>query len=183
MIDLWNFRSCDWNRETETCPTIRMIFRPQFAFVSFNNGFRYRQAHSHSSGFGGEKRLEQAPEILAGNPRSAIANPDFDHGWIRGFCVDPHDPVPGTLIPKRVHRIDDQVEQNLLELNPVAPDHRQVRHHGGYKFDLPGGGVGFQERKDFGEFLDRLRHARDKAEFDEFLASRRNRGSDAPSPA
>ena len=40
-----------------------------------------------------------------------------------------------------------------------------------------------EERKDFGEFLDRLRHARDKAEFDEFLASRRNRGSDAPSPA
>jgi hypothetical protein len=40
-----------------------------------------------------------------------------------------------------------------------------------------------EERKEFGDFLERLRHARDKAEFDEFLASRRNRGSEAPAHA
>ena len=32
-----------------------------------------------------------------------------------------------------------------------------------------------EEQKEFREFLDRLRHAKDKAEFDQFMAERRNR--------
>jgi hypothetical protein len=34
-----------------------------------------------------------------------------------------------------------------------------------------------EEEKEFGDFLDRLRAAKDKAEFDQFMADRRNRGS------
>ena len=42
-----------------------------------------------------------------------------------------------------------------------------------------------EEQREFRDFLDRLRHARDKAEFDQFMAERRNRPqgnppSDAP---
>jgi hypothetical protein len=37
------------------------------------------------------------------------------------------------------------------------------------------------EQREFIEFLDRLRHAKDKAEFDQFMAERRHR-PDAPSP-
>ena len=42
-----------------------------------------------------------------------------------------------------------------------------------------------EEQKEFKDFLTRLRFAKDKAEFDEFLAERRRRsqGPDAPSPA
>ncbi|HXP76329.1 MAG TPA: DUF2852 domain-containing protein [Stellaceae bacterium] len=42
-----------------------------------------------------------------------------------------------------------------------------------------------EEQKEFKEFLTRLRFAKDKAEFDEFLADRRRRsqGPDAPSQA
>lgn len=42
-----------------------------------------------------------------------------------------------------------------------------------------------EEQTEFHEFLERLRLARDKAEFDQFLASRRERpeGSEAPTPA
>jgi hypothetical protein len=36
-----------------------------------------------------------------------------------------------------------------------------------------------EEQREFMEFLDRLRHAKDKAEFDEFMAERRRR-SDSP---
>ncbi len=32
-----------------------------------------------------------------------------------------------------------------------------------------------EEQREFRDFLDRLRHARDKAEFDQFMAERRNR--------
>ena len=32
-----------------------------------------------------------------------------------------------------------------------------------------------EEQREFKEFLDRLRHAKDKAEFDQFMAERRNR--------
>jgi hypothetical protein len=40
-----------------------------------------------------------------------------------------------------------------------------------------------EEQREFMEFLDRLRHAKDKAEFDEFMAERRRRSEDpAPQP-
>ena len=38
-----------------------------------------------------------------------------------------------------------------------------------------------EEQREFMEFLDRLRHAKDKAEFDEFMAQRRRR-SEGPMP-
>jgi hypothetical protein len=38
-----------------------------------------------------------------------------------------------------------------------------------------------EEQREFIEFLDRLRHAKDKAEFDEFMAERRRR-SEGPMP-
>ena len=36
-----------------------------------------------------------------------------------------------------------------------------------------------QEQREFREFLERLRHAKDKAEFDQFMAERRNRPPEA----
>jgi Protein of unknown function (DUF2852) len=38
------------------------------------------------------------------------------------------------------------------------------------------------EQREFHEFLDRLRHAKDKAEFDEFMAERCRRPPDEPGP-
>lgn len=40
-----------------------------------------------------------------------------------------------------------------------------------------------EEQKEFREFLDRLRQAKDKAEFDQFMAERRNRPQDPSSQA
>ena len=40
-----------------------------------------------------------------------------------------------------------------------------------------------EEQREFRDFLDRLRMAKDKAEFDQFMADRRNRGGTAPQPA
>jgi hypothetical protein len=39
-----------------------------------------------------------------------------------------------------------------------------------------------EEQREFREFLDRLRLAKDKAEFDQFMAERRNRNNSAPQP-
>src|SRR5437763_13021544 len=39
-----------------------------------------------------------------------------------------------------------------------------------------------EEQREFHDFLDRLRFAKDKAQFDEFLAERRNRPPQAPEP-
>ena len=38
-----------------------------------------------------------------------------------------------------------------------------------------------EEQREFKEFLDRLRHAKDKAEFDQFMADRRRR-DEGPAP-
>jgi hypothetical protein len=40
-----------------------------------------------------------------------------------------------------------------------------------------------EEQKEFRDFLDRLRHARDKAEFDQFMADRRGRRDEGPTPS
>jgi hypothetical protein len=40
-----------------------------------------------------------------------------------------------------------------------------------------------EEQREFREFLDRLRLAKDKAEFDQFMTDRRNRPADAPPPS
>jgi hypothetical protein len=37
-----------------------------------------------------------------------------------------------------------------------------------------------EEQREFRDFLERLRHAKDKAEFDQFMAERRNRPREAP---
>jgi len=39
-----------------------------------------------------------------------------------------------------------------------------------------------EEQREFREFLDRLRHAKDKGEFDQFMAERRNRPPEASRP-
>ncbi len=39
-----------------------------------------------------------------------------------------------------------------------------------------------EEQKEFKDFLERLRHAKDKAEFDQFMADRRQRGEPGPAP-
>jgi Protein of unknown function (DUF2852) len=39
-----------------------------------------------------------------------------------------------------------------------------------------------EEEKEFREFLERLRAAKDKSEFDQFMADRRNRGGGVPQP-
>ena len=39
-----------------------------------------------------------------------------------------------------------------------------------------------EEQREFRDFLDRLRHAKDKAEFDQFMAERRNRPPEATHP-
>jgi hypothetical protein len=40
-----------------------------------------------------------------------------------------------------------------------------------------------EEQQEFRDFLDRLRFAKDKTEFDAFMAERRNRSSSGPAPA
>ncbi len=39
-----------------------------------------------------------------------------------------------------------------------------------------------EEQRDFRAFLDRLRHAKDKAEFDQFMAERRRSNNTGPQP-
>jgi hypothetical protein len=39
-----------------------------------------------------------------------------------------------------------------------------------------------EEQREFKEFLERLRFAKDKTEFDQFMAERRNRPNSSPSP-
>jgi len=66
---------------------------------------------------------------------------------------------------------------------------------GGWRFDPPSSGNRAfdeyraetvrrleEEQREFKDFLERLRHAKDKAEFDQFMTDRRNRSTPTPAP-
>jgi hypothetical protein len=85
--------------------------------------------------------------------------------------------------------------ENKMERMQAKMDRLRDRMHGGGFWGQPpsSGNRAFdeyrsetlkrleEEQREFREFLDRLRFAKDKTEFDQFMAERRNRGGEAPS--
>ena len=139
------------HRETETRSAVRAVLRPEFSLVCLDDALRHGQAHSHAGGLGGEERLEQASEGFGGDPRTVVANPDFDGVRIRLVCGHPDVGTPRMHCIQRVHGIDEQVEQNLLEVDPVATDHGQARRDGGDQLHMTGGRIGVDQRQDRGD--------------------------------
>ena len=93
----------------------------------------------------------------------------------------------------------DRMQEGLQRMQAAAERFRgsvQQNHNyrSGYQPSGPSGNHAFDEyraetlrrledeQREFLAFLDRLRHAKDKAEFDQFMAERRDRGS-GPQPA
>ena len=85
--------------------------------------------------------------------------------------------------------------QNKMDRMQAKMDWMRTRMSGGpWNYTPPSGNRAFdeyrtetlrrleEEQREFREFLDRLRFAKDKAEFDQFMAERRTRGGPASPP-
>ncbi|HEX9463047.1 MAG TPA: DUF2852 domain-containing protein [Alphaproteobacteria bacterium] len=94
----------------------------------------------------------------------------------------------GDRWQRRMDRLHDRVERMQEKASRWCDSQRRPASSGNRAFDeyrddtlrrLEG------EQREFFEFLDRLRHAKDKAEFDQFMQERGRRASgpsDSPSP-
>jgi hypothetical protein len=99
--------------------------RPEMPIMQFNDGTADGQAHTHSVLLGGEKGLEDAIRML--QARTAILHFDADGaGIMQPGAQDQSSPASGDGI-HRVHAVDAQIDQDLLNLHPVSQDRRQPR--------------------------------------------------------
>jgi hypothetical protein len=94
--------------------------------VGGDDGLRNRQAHAQPARLGAEKRFEDTLEVLLGNPGARIADCHLDAG---GDSSDTHGNASLQLraAAHRIHRVEEEIEQHLLQLDAVGP-HR--RHRG-----------------------------------------------------
>ena len=86
-----------------------------------------RQAHAHAAGFGGEEGIEQPIGILGGHADTAVAHRDQN---LAGLILSRPDHQLARPVRDRLHRfnaVDDEVEDDLLQLDPIGEDQGQGR--------------------------------------------------------
>jgi len=94
--------------------------------VRFDDRSADRQSHAHAAGFGGEKGVEQFVLVLGGEPDAAVLYRD-QH--LMGFVAARLDHQLAPPILDRLHRlnaVNHQVDEHLLQLDPVGLDHGQA---------------------------------------------------------
>src|SRR5258708_7697833 len=82
----------------------------------------------------GEERLKYSFVIIYRDPMSRVGNVDLDVFSI-GACRYFDDPPWRSFRSDRVHRINEQVEQHLLQLRRIAGGRRQVRSQSSFDGD------------------------------------------------
>src|SRR5262249_29590328 len=99
---------------------------PQAPAMGLDDRAADRQAHSHAAGFRREKRTEYPLDVLRTDSRSTIGD-RYHHAAvvanIRSHNEHPR-PVHGG---HGLDRIRDQVQEHLMQLNPIPQDPQQPR--------------------------------------------------------
>jgi hypothetical protein len=90
--------------------------------VRFDDRARDRQSHSHAAGLGREERLEDAMVSAVDDPDSGVFHQYFDAGR-RQLGAQEH---PAVVRPctDGLQRVQEQVEDHLLQLDTIAADDR-----------------------------------------------------------
>src|SRR5258708_9200955 len=107
--------------------------RPQSAAVRFDDRTADGQAQAHALGLGGVERLEQAVQTLRIQSRAGI--PQTDEYAVRSISARADQQLPRPLADAahRLDGVDDQVENHLLQLDPICSDDwqalRELRPH------------------------------------------------------
>ena len=113
--------------EIERRPAAGIIGSPQGPPMSFHNGPADRKAHPHPPRFGRIERLKNPVKILLVEPRPEIPHRDFYGLLIRQFRPDEKVPETGVGMNHRVRPIQNQVQDDLLQLDPVSRHGGKIR--------------------------------------------------------
>ena len=112
-------------REVKGCPARGVRSEPQPAFVRLDDGPADCEPHSHPVGLGREERREYPLGLPRINPRTRVRH---RHRHPIAFRPTGTDRQNSRLILCRhgVNGVHDQVEKDLLQLDAVSPDRRQL---------------------------------------------------------
>lgn len=89
--------------------------------MSFDDRVDYRQPHTHAMRLCRERRIEDALQVVGCDTGTGVSNPDFRvsagsssrHADFALLCLS---------FRYRVHRVDNEIENDLLKLNEISPD-------------------------------------------------------------
>ena len=87
--------------------------------VRFGDCATDSEPKSHSSGFSGHERLEQAFAVRRRNARPVISNHNSQMPVIVALHKDPYSTILATRTNHRFDRIGDQIPQDNFYLHPV----------------------------------------------------------------
>src|SRR6202041_3590327 len=103
--------------------------------MSFNDGVTDCQPHSHALGLRGEEAFEDAVAVCRVKTNTGIRHVDDDVALIVELRTDGQDT---WAVSDRTHPVDalyDEVEHDLLQLNPVRHDGRKLGTQAGLDGD------------------------------------------------
>src|SRR5262249_23184885 len=99
---------------------------PKPSVMSLDDRPADRQAHPHSVRLGREKRIEDALDVLRIDPGAGILH-RYQHPFLgTGFGFHPQKPLTRRRRRHRVYGIDRQIQDDLLQLDPIAEDPREL---------------------------------------------------------
>ena len=88
--------------------------------VRFDDRTADRESHAHAAGLGSEEGVEQLVGVLGGDPDTAVR-----HRYQHLICFVLSDHQLARPICDRFHRfyaVDHQVDEHLLQLDPIGAD-------------------------------------------------------------
>src|SRR5262249_44838355 len=101
---------------------------PEAARVSLNDPSAQVQAEPHPPRLGGLISVKNVVRQLRSHSSAVVLDPEHDR--LAAFCGDPHNYATACVRPLcgRVDRIGYEIDQNLLNLDPVRLHQRDVTH-------------------------------------------------------
>src|SRR6476469_5191949 len=122
-----SFLGCgEWQRETEHSTSFVQVLSPNASLMSLNDRAGNGKTHSHALVLGREKGVEDVVEFFPGNSRTRIRNRDFRRGTAILFGASDHRPAVRYL-GHRIYAVNDQIDNDLLQLDRVAPHAQRFR--------------------------------------------------------
>src|SRR5215468_9824967 len=140
-------------REVKCRTPVGIVFGPKTPAVGLDDRSADGQPHAKPVALGGVKRLKDLIELVPSQARSTVAHGHLCHATAAvPLRLQHHSTFVHRTVLHRVKRIEQQIEDDLLQLYPVALHCRQV-----WKFeieiDVEQGGVAVDQPSNIADYL------------------------------
>jgi len=126
-----------------------MVFDPESAGVRLDDAARDGEAQAHAVRFRGEERFKYVGQLLLRDARAGIPHTYLDLLTFDAPGLHDEPSGLGRLLAHRVHGVEEQIQEHLLQLDPIAVHWRKAGRHIQGQLDLASKCVGTDQSRDF----------------------------------